>query len=150
VRLPEGLPRVVARLPTTIRAEVKANLGRMLAHQGLVDFEVPGRAERGVALVTDIHSNTARQQALELGSGRIFDRWVVVPGEVGETLTQGGVLSFYESTTPMAERLTDVAGGERVAHGTLPRDRRGLGASSRSDDAPDLAAARSRWSYAEQ
>jgi len=79
-----------------------------------------GREERGVALVTDIHSNTDRQQALELGIGRIFDLWVVVPGEVGETLTQGGVLSFYEFTAPMSERLTDAAWGERVASGTLP------------------------------
>jgi hypothetical protein len=79
-----------------------------------------GREERGVALVTDIHSNTDRQQALELGVGRIFDLWVVVPGEVGETLAQGGVLSFYEFTAPMSERLTDAAWGERVASGTLP------------------------------
>lgn len=79
-----------------------------------------GREERGVALVTDIHSNTDRQQALELGIGRVFNLWVLVPGDVGETLTQGGVLSFYEFTAPMSGRLTDAAWGERVASGTLP------------------------------
>jgi hypothetical protein len=45
---------------------------------------------------------------------------VVVAGEVGERLTQGGVLSFYELTEPMAGRLTDAEWGRRVAAGQLP------------------------------
>lgn len=79
-----------------------------------------GRQERGVALVTDIHTNTDRQEALAIGIGRIFDLWVVVPGDVGESLTQGGVFSFYEFTTPMALRPTDADWGRRIDDGRLP------------------------------
>jgi len=52
--------------------------------------------------------------------GRIFDLWVVVPAAVGQTLTQGGSLSFYEFLAPMAQRPTDAAWGEQVEAGQPP------------------------------
>lgn len=79
-----------------------------------------GRAKRGVAIVTDIHTNKQRQQALHIGVGRIFDMWVVVPNEVGQRLTQGGILSFYEFPQSMGDRLTDAQWGDRLESGNTP------------------------------
>ena len=78
------------------------------------------RAERGVALITDIHTNSFRRQVVAIGIGRIFDLWVVVPAEVGESLTQGGALSFYELTAPMAQRPTDAAWAAQLDAGQVP------------------------------
>lgn len=78
------------------------------------------RNQRGVAIVTDIHSNVMRQQALEIGIGRLLDLWVVVPGQVGQRLTQGGMFSFYELVQPMSDRLTDEQWHERVQAGKTP------------------------------
>ncbi|MBN1652858.1 MAG: DUF3160 domain-containing protein [Deltaproteobacteria bacterium] len=81
----------------------------------------PVRQERGVALVTDIHTNSDRAQALAIGIGRIFDLWVVIPARVGESLTKGGILSFYEFTVPMSDRPTDAEWGKKVEYNKLPR-----------------------------
>jgi hypothetical protein len=78
------------------------------------------RNQRGVAIVTDIHTNVTRQQALEIGIGRLLDLWVVVPGQVGPRLTQGGMFSFYEFAQPMSDRLTDEQWHERVQAGKTP------------------------------
>lgn len=78
------------------------------------------RNQRGVAIVTDIHTNVMRQQALEIGIGRLLDLWVVVPGQVGQRLTQGGMFSFYELVQPMSDRLTDEQWHERVQAGKTP------------------------------
>ncbi|HWO11503.1 MAG TPA: DUF3160 domain-containing protein [Polyangiaceae bacterium] len=86
----------------------------------LVSTGGAGRQQRGVALVTDVHTNSTRGTALALGVGRIFDLWVVVPAAVGQTLTQGGSLSFYEFLAPMAQRPTDAAWGEQVEAGQPP------------------------------
>ena len=78
------------------------------------------RNERGVAIVTDIHSNVTRQQALQIGIGRLLDLWVVVPGQVGQRMTQGGMFSFYELTQPMSERMTDAEWHQRLQDGKAP------------------------------
>lgn len=85
-----------------------------------ITLEGAGREQRGVALTTDIHTNTQRQSVLALGVGRIFDLWVVTPSDVGETLTQGGSLSFYEYTAPMSERPTDAAWNDRIEAAKAP------------------------------
>ncbi len=79
-----------------------------------------GRQQRGVALVTDIHTNSQRAEALHIAIGRIFNLWAIVPSGVGERLTQGGALSFYEFTAPMSDRLTDAQWADRVDKDALP------------------------------
>jgi hypothetical protein len=79
-----------------------------------------GRQERGVALVTDIHTNVTEQLALHIGVGRVDRLYVVVPDAVGARLTEGGVFGFYEFTHPLSDRLTDEQWNQRIVGGTLP------------------------------
>ncbi|QED28070.1 DUF3160 domain-containing protein [Microvenator marinus] len=65
------------------------------------------RAENGVALVTDIHTNITRNEALQIGIGPLMDMWVAVPDGVASTMTQGAIFSYYEFQQPISERLTD-------------------------------------------
>ena len=78
------------------------------------------RQERGIALVTDIHTAIDRGQVLELGIGRIMNLFVVVPSVVGQRMTQGGIFSFYEFEQDMSNRLSDVEWGERIERGEAP------------------------------
>jgi len=85
------------------------------------------RLQRGVALVTDIHTafkvmpgGEIQSLVSQIAIGRIMDLFVVVPSEVGQRLTQGGIFSFYEFEQQMDERLTDEEWGERVERGELP------------------------------
>jgi hypothetical protein len=78
------------------------------------------RNQRGLAIVTDIHSNVTRQQALQIGIGRLLDLWVVVPGQVGQRMTQGGMFSFYEFAQPMSRRMTDAEWHRRLQAGKAP------------------------------
>lgn len=79
-----------------------------------------GRLERGVALVTDIHTNVTEQVALHVGIGRVDKLFVAVPDTVGARMTEGGVFAFYEFTQPISDRLTDEQWQERIVGGTLP------------------------------
>jgi hypothetical protein len=79
-----------------------------------------GRLERGVALVTDVHTNVTSSQVLELGIGRLLDLYVVVGDAVGQRMTQGAALSFFEFRHPMADRLSDEQWGAMVKDGQLP------------------------------
>lgn len=79
-----------------------------------------GRIERGVAIVTDVHTNVTSQQALQLGLGRIDDLFVVVPDKVGARLTEGGIFSFYEFTHPISDRLTDEQWNAKIVASDLP------------------------------
>jgi len=78
------------------------------------------RQERGIALVTDIHTAIDRGQVLELGIGRIMNLFVVVPSVVGQRMTQGGIFSFYEFEQDMSNRLSDAEWGERIERGEAP------------------------------
>jgi hypothetical protein len=79
-----------------------------------------GRLERGVALVTDIHTNVTAQEALHIGIGRLDRIYVVVPDAVGSRMTEGAAFSFYETLHPIADRLTDEQWHERIERGALP------------------------------
>jgi hypothetical protein len=75
------------------------------------------RAKRGIAIATDVQSNPLRNLVRQIALGRIDDLWVVVPGEPGRRLTQGGTLSFYEFTQPLDGRLTDMEWHRRLKSG---------------------------------
>ena len=92
-------------------------LGPVMDEGAATDSE---RQEIGVALVASIHSNPMREQALQVGIGRLLDLYVAVPAPIGRTLTQGASYSFYEFTGPIDERLTDGEWGELVAEDDLP------------------------------
>jgi hypothetical protein len=71
--------------------------------------ELASEADEKMAIVADVHTDTNSGQVLEEGVGDAFTIYAVVPIEGQATLTQGGVLSYYEFLQPMSERLTDEA-----------------------------------------
>ncbi len=60
-----------------------------------------------VALVADVASNSATQEALEEAIGLVDTIYVVANGPNGLHLTRGGVYSQYEFTRPISQRMTD-------------------------------------------
>lgn len=99
---------------------LEALLLGLTREQGSIPAGPETRNQRGVAIITDIHTNITRQQVLEIGIGRLLDLWVVVPDTVGARLTQGGMFSFYELTAPMSGRLTDAEWHQRLEAGRAP------------------------------
>ena len=79
-----------------------------------------GRAERGVAIATDIYTKVNSQQALQLGVGRLLDLYVAVPSSHGRVITQGAAYSFYEFWRPSRDRLTDDAWNEVLDSSDAP------------------------------
>lgn len=79
-----------------------------------------GRARRGIAIATDVHTNPQRGEVLQEAVGRLMDLYVLVPDTVGQRLTEGALFSWYEFHEPAAERLDDDAWGARVEAGKLP------------------------------
>lgn len=99
---------------------LEALLLGLTPEQGSAPAGPDTRNKRGIALITDIHTNITRQQVLEIGIGRLLDLWVVAPDVVGARLTQGGMFSFYELTAPMGGRMTDAEWHERLEAGKAP------------------------------
>ena len=78
------------------------------------------RQERGVAIVTDIYTNVARAEVIQIAIGRLLDLYVVVPSTLGERMTQGASFSFFEFKGAQGDRLTDEAWNQRIQDGELP------------------------------
>lgn len=74
--------------------------------------------DRDMALVADIHS--ADPLAFTIASGHADDIIAVVPIEGKNYLARGSVMSYYEFTVPMSERLTDDAWKQMLADGKQP------------------------------
>jgi hypothetical protein len=71
------------------------------------------------AVVADIA--TSPNAILELGTGEVETIYVIVPGRNGTfELARGGVYSYYEFTTPPAQRLTDEQWRAMLAAGKAP------------------------------
>lgn len=83
-------------------------------------FSGAARQKHGVALATDIHTNVTRQEALTIGVGRLDRILVAVPDTVGARMTEGAVFSFFETTQPISDRLTDLQWNEMIVKGELP------------------------------
>ncbi|PKM91304.1 hypothetical protein CVU82_01755 [Candidatus Falkowbacteria bacterium HGW-Falkowbacteria-1] len=62
--------------------------------------------ENPAAIVADIATDP-NGQVLELGTGKIFEIYVVVPIDGELRIAKGGVYSYYEFSWPMSDRLTD-------------------------------------------
>ena len=73
------------------------------------------------AIVADIATDAQAGKVLELGTGKVFDIFVVTPdGAGGLQLARGGTYSYYEFHWPMGDRLTDEKWREMVAAGGHP------------------------------
>jgi hypothetical protein len=77
-------------------------------------------ADDDMAVIADVHTDPNMEEVLEVGVGRpsVILVAVLVNGEV--ILTQGGVMSYYEFTWPMNDRLTDESWQDMLELGTEP------------------------------
>ena len=77
--------------------------------------------DQDAAVVADIATGgEAGEMALEEGTGRIMEIYVVVPIEVKLVLTRGGIYSQYEFIQPTSNRLTDEQWQAQINSGDLP------------------------------
>ena len=83
--------------------------------EGLTTFSareagrLSSEADRRMAVVADVHTDSNSEQALEEAVGDAFSIYVLAPVEGALALLKGGVFSYYEFTVPLAGRLTDEA-----------------------------------------
>lgn len=77
--------------------------------------------DQDAAVVADIATGgEAGEMALEEGTGRIMEIYVVVPIDGELVLTRGGIYSQYEFIQPTSNRLTDEQWQAQINSGDLP------------------------------
>jgi hypothetical protein len=74
--------------------------------------------DQDAAVVADVA--TGADQALEEGTGRIMEIYVVAPVEGKLVLARGGIYSQYEFVQPSGNRLTDEQWRQRLDNGQTP------------------------------
>jgi len=84
------------------------------------DDYITSDTDEDMAVIADVHTDPNSQTVLEEGVGRpsVILVAVIVNGEL--ILTQGGVMSYYEFTWPMDDRLTDETWQEMLDQGNEP------------------------------
>jgi hypothetical protein len=84
--------------------------------QGNIDL-----SDQDAAVVADVATGgPLLDQALEEGTGRIMEIYVVVPIDGKLVLTRGGIYSQYEFDQPSSNRLTDQQWQQQLNSGTVP------------------------------
>jgi hypothetical protein len=76
--------------------------------------------EPQAAVIADIATDPNKGVVLEIGVGRVFDMYAVVPVSGKLYLAHGAVFSYYEFQQPMANRLTDEAWQTMLKSGKAP------------------------------
>ena len=76
--------------------------------------------DQDAAVIADVATGKDAQDALEEGTGRIMEIYVVVPIEGKLVLTRGGIYSQYEFVQPTSDRLTDEQWRQRLDNGQVP------------------------------
>jgi hypothetical protein len=77
--------------------------------------------DQDAAVVADVATGgEGGNQALEEGTGRIMEIYVVVPIDGKLVLTRGGIYSQYEFIQPTSNRLTDEQWREMLDNGDVP------------------------------
>ena len=97
--------------PTEEEFELIRGFGGSLEHFWLEAYrdreETVTTFEFPAAIVTDIASDPAGGNVLEVGTGSVGAIYAVVPVDGKLTIAKGAVYSFYEFTWPSSDRLTD-------------------------------------------
>jgi len=75
--------------------------------------------ENPAAIIVDVATDP-NGQVLEVGTGKIFEIYVVVPIDGKLRIAKGGVYSYYEFTWPMSDRLTDKKWRKLLNSGQAP------------------------------
>jgi len=68
-------------------------------------WELVDIGDQDMAVIADVH--TAAPKVLQVGVGRAAEILVIVPIGKKLVLTRGAILTYYEFTHPMSDRLTD-------------------------------------------
>ncbi len=74
-----------------------------------VEDQITSEADERMAIIADVHTDPNTGQVLEVGVGDAFTIYAIVPRAGEQTVTVGGVFSYYEFAQPMSQRLTDEA-----------------------------------------
>lgn len=77
-------------------------------------------SDRPAALVTDVATDIAGGRVLEEATGKIYEIYAVVPVDGKLRIAKGGVYSYYEFTSQLAERLTDSKWHNMLDYGEIP------------------------------
>jgi hypothetical protein len=75
---------------------------------------------RPAALVTDVATDIDGGRVLEEATGKIYEIYAVVPVDGKLRIAKGGVYSYYEFTSPLANRLTDTKWHSLLDNGEMP------------------------------
>ncbi|MHC9538498.1 MAG: DUF3160 domain-containing protein [Vulcanimicrobiota bacterium] len=75
-----------------------------------------------MSCITDVHTDYTKgiTEALEVGRGPAMPIYVVLPFKGKHVLAVGGVLSYYQFSSPLQNRLTDEEWKKKTSAGTLP------------------------------
>jgi len=75
-----------------------------------------------MSCITDVHTDYTKgtTEALEVGRGPAMPIYVVIPFKGKHVLAVGGVLSYYQFSSPLQKRLTDDEWKKKTSAGTLP------------------------------
>jgi hypothetical protein len=76
-------------------------------------------SQNPAAIIADVATDP-NGQVLEVGTGKIFEIYVVVPIDGKLRIAKGGVYSYYEFTWPMSDRLTDKKWRKLLNSGQAP------------------------------
>jgi len=91
------------------------------------------------AVVADIATDATSGTVLEVGTGKCYPIYVVVPVDGSLRVAVGSVYSFYEFEQPQSERLTDAEWREMIGLNS--------GSSSSDGDSPEPAEWTSEFTY---
>jgi hypothetical protein len=80
----------------------------------------PPAPDSSMAVVADVHTNLELGKVLEVGVGCPMYLYVVVPVEGRLQLCAGAIMSYYEFSQPMSNRLTDQQWQKMLADSTAP------------------------------
>ncbi len=101
------------------------------------------------AVIADVHTSPNCGAVLEVGVGRIFVLYAIVPVEGELVIAKGGAFSYYEFPWPMDDRLTDEAWWEMLDAGQAPPLPQWT-ASYRVDETEEEALRQGIWHFVRQ
>jgi len=83
------------------------NIGRTLEELVTFPTALGSETDKKMAVITDVHTDPNNRQVLEVGVGKPFFIYAVIPFKRKQYLALGGVFSYYEFTKVLSERMTD-------------------------------------------
>jgi len=98
----------------------KTSIDSLFSFSEEMTAKLMGNADKRIALVADIHTDPNGGVVLEEGVGDLFTIYVIAPYKGVLNVFEGPVLSYYEFTQKMANRLTDETWQNTIDKGNTP------------------------------